>query len=444
MPCRNTGSWNTVVVSYARNGDVVRARRVFDEMPQRDSISWSTMIGVYSQYGMGEEALRLFIEMGRDGAGIVRSIFNCVLSTCADMVALECGRQVHGRLVKAGFEMGCFVGNTLMVMYSKCGSIDEAYKAFEGIMDKDVITWNTMITGYARHGFGKEALDVFASLLKTEIKPDDITLVGVLSACSHTGLVNKGISYFYSMHQDYGMTAKPAHYTCMIDLLGRAGRLKDAEDLLRNSPYEPDATMWGALLGASRIHGNTKLGEAAAERIFEMEPKNSGMYVLLSNLYASEGRWADVGKMRVTMRERDLWKVPGYSWIELQNAVHIFSVGDSVHPDRERIYAYIEELDLRMKAAGYVSATKMVLHDVEEEEKEHLLKYHSEKLAVAFGLLNVPPGKPIRVIKNLRVCKDCHSAIKYISALEGRLIILRDSNRFHHFKDGSCSCGDYW
>ncbi|KAF8378631.1 hypothetical protein HHK36_029980 [Tetracentron sinense] len=444
MPCRNISSWNTMITGYAQSSEIDRAWSLFNEMPRHDSISWAAIIAGYAQNGCSEEALRLFIEMKRDGERMNRSTFTCALSTCADIAALDLGKQVHGRLVKAGYEMGCYVGNALLSMYCKCGSIDEAYTVFEGMTQKDVVTWNTMITGYARHGFGKEALKVFESMRLTSINPDDVTMVGVLSACSHTGLVNKGTEYFYSMDKDFGIMAKAQHYTCMIDLLGRAGRLEDAQVLMRNMPFEPDAATWGALLGASRIHGNTKLGEEAAERIFEMEPDNSGMYVLLSNLYAASGRWSDVGNMRLLMRDKGVRKVPGYSWIEVQNKVHTFSVGDSMHPEKDRIYAFLEELDMWMKREGYISSTKMVLHDVEEEEKEHMLKYHSEKLAVAFGILTIPSGRPIRVIKNLRVCEDCHNAIKYISKIVGRLIILRDSNRFHHFDGGSCSCGDYW
>ncbi|CAA6671355.1 unnamed protein product [Spirodela intermedia] len=423
MPCRNISSWNTMITGYAQNGELSHARKLFDEMPRRDSISWAAMIAGHSQSGLSEEALGLFIEMGRLGERLNRSAYTCALSTCADIAALECGRQVHGRLVKAGYAAGCFVGNALLAMYCKCGSIDEAYDAFMEMPAKDVVTWNTMIAGFARHGFGREALEVFDWMLDLHTRPDDVTLVGVLSACGHAGLVEKGIGCFYAMERDFGITPKPQHYTCMIDLLGRAGRM----------PFEPDATMWGALLGASRIHGDTELGESAARRIFEMEPENSGMYVLLSNLYAAAGKWADVGRMRVMMRDKGVRKVPGFSWIEVQNVVHTFSVGDAAHPQKEEIYAFLEDLDRRLKKAGHVSVTKTVLHDVEEEEKEQMLKYHSERLAVAFGIL-----------RNLRVCEDCHSAIKYISAMEGRLIILRDSNRFHHFSGGSCSCGDYW
>lgn len=265
-----------------------------------------------------------------------------------------------------------------------------------------------------------------------------------MSACSHSGLVDRGREYFHSMNHDYGILANSKHYTSMIDLLGRAGRLDDAQNLMKSMPFEPDAATWGALLGASRIHGNTELGEKAAEMIFALEPWNAGMYVLLSNLYAASGRWADVGKMRLKMRDTGIKKVPGYSWVEVQNKIHSFSVGDSNHPESGRIYAFLEEIDLQIKRDGYVSATKLVLHDVEEEEKQHMLKYHSEKLAVAFGIIKIPAGRPIRVFKNLRVCADCHTAIKHISKIVGRTIILRDPNRFHHFNGGACNCGDYW
>ncbi|XP_054823187.1 pentatricopeptide repeat-containing protein At4g02750 [Prosopis cineraria] len=444
MPCRNISSWNTMITGYAQNGDIAQARNLFERMPQRDCVSWAAIIAGYAQTGHHEDVLYLFLEMKRDGETINRATFSCALSTCADLSALELGKQVHGQTVKAGFETGCFVGNALLGMYCKCGSIEEAYDVFTGIEDKDIVSWNTMLAGYARHGFGKQALMIFELLKTSGIKPDDITMVGVLSACSHSGLIDRGMEYFHSMERDYGIAANSKHYTCMIDLLGRAGRLEEAENLMKNMPFEPDAASWGALLGASRIYGNTELGEKAAEMVFKMEPHNTGMYVLLSNLYAASGRWVDVGKMRLKMRDIGVKKVPGYSWVEVQNKIHTFSVGDCFHPEKNRIYAFLEELDQKMKREGYVSRTKLVLHDVEEEEKEHLLKYHSEKLAVAFGILTVPAGRPIRVMKNLRVCEDCHTAMKYISKIVGRLIILRDSHRFHHFSEGTCSCGDYW
>lgn len=444
MTCKNVASWNTMITGYAQSGEITHARNLFDRMPQHDCISWAAIIAGYAQSGYSEDSLRLFIEMKRYGERLNRSPFTSVLSTCANLASLELGKQLHGQLVKVGFEAGCFVGNALLVMYCKCGSVEEAYHAFEEIVDKDVISWNTMIAGYARHGFGKDALMLFKSMKTVGIKPDDITMVGILSACSHTGLVEKGTEYFYSMNRDYGVIPNSKHYTCMVDLLGRAGRLDEAQNLMKNMPFEPDAATWGALLGACRLYGKTELAEKAAEVIFEMEPENAGMYVLLSNLYAASGRWGDVSKMRLKMRDRGVKKVTGYSWLEVQNKVHTFSVGDTLHPEKDRIYAYLEELEFKLKQDGFVYSTKLVLHDVGEEEKEHMLRDHSEKLAVAYGILSIPAGRPIRVMKNLRVCEDCHNAIKHISKIVGRLIILRDNNRFHHFSGGSCSCGDYW
>ncbi|CAL1404623.1 unnamed protein product [Linum trigynum] len=444
MDCRNTSSWNTMITGYAQSGDIARARELFDEMPQRDSISWSALIAGYAQNGFSEEALQLFVEMERVGERLNRSSFTCALAACSDIAALELGKEVHGRLVKAGYHTGCFVGNSLLAMYCKCGSIDEARDAFGEIAERDVVSWNTMIHGYARHGFGEEALSIFESMKIEGIRPDEATMVGVLSACGHAGLIDKGTECFYSMTKVYGVAPNPVHYTCMIDLLGRAGRLKEAQDLVRNMPFKPDAAAWGALLGASRVHGNIVLGETVAKTVFKMEPDNSGMYVLLSNLYAALGRWPEVRMMRQKMKREGVKKLPGYSWLEVQNKIHNFRVGDTCHPEKDRIYGFLAEMEEKMKQEGFVSLTKLVLHDVEEEEKEHMLKYHSEKLAVAYGILTIPAGRPVRVIKNLRVCEDCHNAIKFMSKIVGRLIILRDNNRFHHFENGSCSCGDYW
>ncbi|GJZ35140.1 pentatricopeptide repeat-containing protein [Tanacetum coccineum] len=410
MPCKNVSSWNTMITGFAHSGIIDIARDLFDKMLQRDCISWGAIISGYAHLGHNEEALRFFVEMKRTGEKANRSIFLCILSTCSEITALELGFQLHAQLVKVGLRSGWYVGNALLSMYCKCGNIDEANAIFEEISDKDIVSWNTIIAGYARHGFGQEALRVFESMKTSGVKPDQVTMVGVLSACSHSGLVDRGTHYFYTMNRDYGIAANSKHYTCMIDLLGRAGRLDDAQILMKSMPFEPDAATWGALLGASRIHGNTELGEKAAEMVFLMKPDNAGM---------------DTG----------VKKVPDYSWLEVQNKIHTFSVGDSTHPETLRVYAYLEELAFRLKKEGYISSPKLVLHDVEEEEKEHMLRYHSEKLAVAFGILNIQAGRPIRVFKNLRVCADCHNVIKHISKIEGRLIIVRDSHRFHHFRD---------
>jgi pentatricopeptide repeat protein len=275
-----------------------------------------------------------------------------------------------------------------------------------------------------------------------DIKPNNITFTGILSACSHAGLLNEGMQYFDQMRQDYCIEPTMDHYTCMVDLLGRAGCLDEAHAFIQKMPFEPDAGVWGALLGPCRIHSNLTLGISTAERLLELE--YPGHYVLLSNIYAAAGRWDGVGKVRAMMKNKGIKKDPGCSWINVKNKVHAFIVGGKSHPQLPEIYVVLDNLAGKMKENGFVPSRDFALHDVEEEEKEQILCGHSEKLAVAFGLMNTCPGSPIRIAKNLRVCGDCHIAIKIISKIVAREIIVRDTNRFHHFKNGLCSCGDYW
>jgi pentatricopeptide repeat protein len=302
-----------------------------------------------------------------------------------------------------------------------------------------------MISGYAMHGYANEVFKLFEEMKHSGIRADHITLVGVLSACSRAGLVDEGYEYFNCMSNYYNITPVMEHYSCMVDLLGRAGRLEEALDFINNMPIKPDASVWSCLLGACRIHNNIELGELAAEHVFELDSKNAGNYVLLSNIYAAAGRWDDIERVRKLMKDRGVKKTPGYSWIKVDKQVHAFLVGDRSHPQMQEIYMELERLSSEMKMAGYVANTRFVLNDVKEEEKEQiLLNHHSEKLAIAFGLLNTPPGTTIRVVKNLRVCGDCHTATKFISKIVAREIVVRDANRYHHFKDGQCSCCDYW
>jgi pentatricopeptide repeat protein len=301
-----------------------------------------------------------------------------------------------------------------------------------------------MIAGCAQHGHGKDALQLFERMEHAGVKPNHITYVCVLSACSHVGLVDEGRRYFDEMSQKHGITAKVEHFACMVDLLGRTGHLGEAEILINEMPFEPCALLWRTLLGACRIHGNIGIGKHAAERILELEPEEVSTYVLLSNIYAAAGKWDDVVSVRKLMRDRGVKKEPGISWIEVKNKVHTFLVRDKSHPQTKQIYSKLEELTRQMEVAGYVPDTNFVLHDVDEEHKDHLLSYHSEKLAISFGLISTPPGTSIQIFKNLRVCGDCHTATKFISKIVGRELIVRDANRFHHFTQGMCSCGDYW
>ncbi|XP_022715835.1 pentatricopeptide repeat-containing protein At5g04780, mitochondrial-like [Durio zibethinus] len=435
---------NSLIDAYGKCALLEDAKRIFKERLIVDLVGFTSMITAYSQSGEGEEALKLYLEML--GRGIEPDPYVCssLLNACANLSAYEQGKQVHVHILKYGFMSDIFAGNSLVNMYAKCGSIDDAERVFSKIPERGIVSWSAMIGGLAQHGHGKEALRVFNQMLKYGVSPNQITLVSVLCACNHAGLVTEAKKYFGSMRELFGFEPMQEHYACMIDLLGRAGRLDEAMQLINTIPFQADASVWGALLGAARIHKNVELGQHAAEMLFTLEPEKSGTHILLANIYASVGMWDNVAKMRRLMKDCNVKKEPGISWIEVKDQIHTFVVGDRSHVRSEEIYAKLDELSDRLNKAGYVPKVEIDLHDVERGEKEKLLYHHSEKLAVAFGLIATPPGAPIRVKKNLRVCVDCHTAFKFICKIVSREIIVRDINRYHHFKDGSCSCGDYW
>eukprot|EP01018_Ginkgo_biloba_P019065 Gb_20268 [translate_table: standard] len=435
---------NALIAMYAKCGQIELGLQVFDKMVKRDVISWTAIIAGYVQNGNGIQALKLLHKMQlADVKPNIVTIIS-VLPACGHLAALQQGKEIHGSLIRNGFHTDAFVASAVVDMYAKCGRIKDARYMFEKMSPKDLASWNAMIAGYGMHGHSEDALAFFSQMKQSGIKPDHITFVVVLSACSHAGMVDEGWQQFNYMSRDYCITPRMEHYACMVDLLGRAGHLDEAYDFIKKMPVKPEADVWGALLGACRIHGNIKLGEVAAECLYELKPEKAGYYVLMSNIYAAAGRWDDVAKVREIMKDKGVAKTPGYSWIEIENRVHSFLVGDKTHPQSDKIYAMLESLASQMRKAGYVPDTNFVLHDVEEEEKETILCVHSEKLAISFGLINTAPGTLIRITKNLRVCGDCHNATKFISSIVGREIIVRDINRFHHFKDGLCSCGDYW
>eukprot|EP01018_Ginkgo_biloba_P005616 Gb_23023 [translate_table: standard] len=435
---------SALVDMYAKCGSIEIARTLFDEMPQHDVVSWTAMMAGYAQNGHGEKALKLFRQMQLAGVKPNSKTFVGVLPACANLAALEQGTEIHEKIIRSGFQSYIFVANALVDMYAKCGSIENARHLFDKIPQRDVVSWNAIISGYAMHGCGKEAIELFEQMQHSCTNPDHVTFVSVLSACCHAGLVDKGWQYFDCMSQNYHITPAMEHYGCMVDLLGRAGHLDEAQEFISKMPKKPDATVWRCLLAACRIHNNLELGERVAEQFLALDPEHSAPYVLLSNIYAAAGRWDDIEKVRKRMKDRRIKKKPGCSWIEVNNQVYAFLAGDRSHPQTQKIYAKLDILSGQMKAAGYVPNTRFVLNDVEEEQKERILCYHSEKLAIVFGLINTSSSTTIRIIKNLRVCGDCHSATRFISKIFAREIVIRDANRFHHFRDGQCSCGDYW
>nr|KYP51518.1 hypothetical protein KK1_026678 [Cajanus cajan] len=442
-PVRSVITWTAMITGYMKFGRVESAERLFQEMSMRTLVTWNAMIAGYVENGRAEDGLRLFRKMLETGIKPNALSLTSVLLGCSNLSALQLGKQVHQLVCKSPLSSDTTAGTSLVSMYSKCGDLKDAWKLFVQIPRKDVVCWNSMISGYAQHGAGEKALHLFDEMKNEGMKPDWITFVAVLLACNHAGMVDLGVQYFNSL-RDFGIVIKPEHYACMVDLLGRAGKLSEAVDLIKSMPFKPHPAIYGTLLGACRIHKNLNLAEFAAKNLLELDPTSATGYVQLANVYAAQNRWDHVARIRRSMKENNVVKIPGYSWIEINNVVHEFRSSDRLHPELASIHAKLNDLEKKMKLAGYVPDLEFALHDVGEELKEQLLLWHSEKLAIAFGLLKVPLGVPIRVFKNLRVCGDCHSAIKYISAIEGREIIVRDTTRFHHFKNGFCSCRDYW
>lgn len=301
-----------------------------------------------------------------------------------------------------------------------------------------------MIGGFAMHGKGDSAIDLFKRMERESVTPDYITFVNLLSTCAHSGLVEKGRYYFKYMVEVYGISPGMEHYGCMVDMLGRAGMFDSAMELINEMPMDADVGVMGALLGACKIHNNFLLGEKIGEKVIELEPKNSGRYVLLANIYANASKWESVAKIRKLMNDRGVKKAPGFSQIEIGGIINEFIAGGRSHRDSKEIYEKVNEMLTCVKSMGYVPESEGVLHDISEEDVENPVFYHSEKLAIAYGLLKGKPGEVLRVTKNLRVCKDCHEASKLVSKFYGREIIVRDRSRFHYFKDGVCSCNDYW
>lgn len=448
MTVRGVSSWNAMIAGHMREGEICFAEDLFGQMRCKNIVSWTAMISGYTQNGLAEQALTVFDEMLKKDSEVKPNwvTIMSVLPACAHSAALERGRKIHNFASRIGLDANASIQTALVAMYAKCGSLFDALQCFDRIhrTEKNLVAWNTMITAYASHACGSEAVSTFEDMIRAGVQPDNITFTGLLSGCSHSGLVDDGLKYFDHMKTVYSVELRVEHYACVVDLLGRAGRLMEAMDLVDKMPMQAGPSIWGALLSACRNRQNLEIAETAARNLFILEPDNSGNYVLLSNIYAEAGMWKEADNLRVVLKSQGMKKSPGCSWIEVNGKSHLFLGGDTSHPQAKEIYVLLEELPKKMKAAGYVPDTRFVLHDVSEEEKEHSLTTHSEKLAIAYGLLNTDPGVVLRVTKNLRICGDCHTATKFISRIYGREIIVRDLNRFHHFKDGYCSCGDYW
>lgn len=442
---KNSVSWTAMVSGYARNGMCAEALALFGEMPERGLVSWTALVSGLVQSGNGVLALDLFNAMRRDSIRIEDPlVIASTLGAAANLAGLALGLQLHCLLIVLGYGSNIFVSNALLDMYAKSSDLFAAKQVFDGICNRDVVSWTAIIVGFAHHGLANEALDMFSGMIREGLKPNEVTFVGLIYACSHAGLVEKGRQLFDAMTTVYGINPSLQHYTCLLDLLCRSGLVKEADCVLESMPFEPDEPTWSALLCACRRAGDTRLGLRIADHILNMDLKDPSTFVLLSNTYARAGMWGRVSEVRRRMASMAVRKVPGYSWVEFGKESYMFCAGEINHPMKDEIHGLLVKLNKEMRKRGYNPDTSSVLHDLEDHEKEEQLFLHSERLAVAFGLLKSVPGTTIRVVKNLRVCGDCHVVLKLISSIVGREIVVRDANRFHHFRNGICSCHDFW
>ena len=337
---------SSLIDMYSKSQSIGDARQAFEKMSQGDVVLWTSMIVGYAHNGHFDEALKLFHEMQFSGITPNSVTITSVLSASAHLAVLQQGKEIHCLTIKNGFESDIGVGSALVDMYAKCGSLEDALRMFQTMSQRNLFSLNAMISAYAMHGQGKDALSLFSQMEQDGLKPDHFTFVGVLSACSRAGLVYEGWHYFNAMHQDYDIKPHVEHYACMVDLLGRAGYLYQAHNLINQMPMEPKASVWGALLNACRMHCNLDVAEHAARRLFELEPENAANYVLLSNIFAAAGRWDDVAKVRKNLKYKVLERSPGCSWIEINNGVHVFLVGDKSLPQMEKSYAKLHNLSM--------------------------------------------------------------------------------------------------
>lgn len=462
MPEKDVVSFNSVIDGLMKKGGgggggCDAATDLFRSMPaaavRRDVVTWTVMVSGYVANGRPKEALDTFRTMLASGVRPDAAAIVNVLSAVADLGFAQQGKWVHAYLRRTDVELNSeLLGSAFIDMYAKCGLIRDARRVFASICcRRRVGDWNSMISGFALHGLGREALKVFKEMERLAIDPDEITFLGILNACSHSGLVEEGRYYFELMKEKLRIEPRVQHYGCLIDLLGRAGLIEEATRVVAEmGPVQPDAMVWKSLLSSCVKHGDWVTGERAAVNAIDSVPQDSSSYVLLSNMYAKLGRWQDVDRVRALMRARGVRKIPGCSALMIHGKVHEFLVGKDIDSGgcRDVILSKLGEVICRLKSEGYEPDLSQVLVDVEESEKEGLLSVHSEKMAIAFGLVNVEKGSsnaaPIHIVKNLRVCSDCHSFTQLVSRVYKQEIVLRDQNRFHHFKGGSCSCNGYW
>ncbi|KZV52597.1 pentatricopeptide repeat-containing protein mitochondrial [Dorcoceras hygrometricum] len=489
---------NALISMYGKGGMAHKAKDVFGKMPEKELVTWNALISGFAENGEVDEALVIFKSMREmDIPSNYITLINVLGSFYVPCQLLRQGMPLHGHILVTGFDSDEYVRNSLISMYACCGDLDSSNLIFYALVNRTPATWNSLVAANAHHGQWEEALkllremqragvnfdqfslsaalaassnlailedgqhlhgiaiklrhghllkarETFHEMLVHGSKPDHVSFVAILSACSHGGLVDEGLSYFTSMTSDFGVSAGIEHCVCIVDLLGRSGKLDEAESFIKKMPVPPNDFIWRSLLSACKIHGHLELGKKAAQHLLDANSSDDSAYVLYSNVCATSGKWHDVHRVRVKMETESVKKKPACSWLNIRGKISSFGAGDQSHAESEQIYIRLAQMKKEIKEAGYVPDTSYALHDTDEEQKEDNLWKHSERLALAYGLIETQEGSTLRIFKNLRVCGDCHSVYKFVSSVVSREIILRDPYRFHHFRGGKCSCGDYW
>ncbi|KAK7308032.1 hypothetical protein VNO77_41623 [Canavalia gladiata] len=444
LPSKHLVVSTAMLSGYAKLGMVKEARIIFDQMVEKDLVCWSAMISGYAESDQPQEALKLFNEMQRQRMVPDQITMLSVISACAHVGALVKAKWIHKYTDRNGFGRSLSINNALIDMYAKCGNLARAREVFENMPRKNVISWSSMINAFAMHGDADGAIDLFHRMKEQNIEPNGVTFIGVLYACSHAGLVEEGQKFFSSMVNEHSISPQREHYGCMVDLYCRANLLRRAMEIIETMPFPPNVIIWGSLMSACQVHGEAELGEFAAKRLLELEPDHDGALVVLSNIYAKERRWNDVTLIRKLMTHKGISKEKACSRIEVDNEVHVFFMADRYHKQSDEIYEKLDAVVSQLKLVGYTPSTSGILVDLEEEEKKEVVLWHSEKLALCYGLISGRKESCIRIVKNLRICEDCHSFMKLASKVYQLEIVVRDRTRFHHFNGGICSCRDYW
>ncbi|KAL6609464.1 hypothetical protein ACP70R_039433 [Stipagrostis hirtigluma subsp. patula] len=442
-------TWNGLITGYSMNGlssqGMLLLRQIKALGVTPNVVSWTSLISGSCHNGEYEDSLYFCHEMQKDGVQPSLVTLSVLLRACAGLALLKKGKELHCFALRRANGHDVVVETALIDMYSKAGSLTSAKRIFGRIQKKNLVSCNAMLTGLAIHGQGREAIVLFNDMCNLGLKPDSITFTALLTACRSLELITEAWEYFDNMEARYGVTPTVENYACMVDLLARCGYLDEAMDFIKRSPVKTAASMWGALLTGCSIHGNLALAEVAARKLFKLEPYNSANYLQMVSLYEHEQMYDEAESLKYAMKARSLDTRPGWSWIQIAQGIHVFEVDGKPHPDTAEIYEELVRLVFQIRKAGYVPDTSCIAYNVPEEEKEKLLLSHTEKLAITYGLIHSDASRvPIRVIKNTRMCNDCHEVAKYISALCYQQIILRDADRFHHFAHGKCSCNDCW